>query len=122
MNGRLIHTRSGVAALALAVLLVAGPVAAAFADGGPDRVAAASQTSNRPGFGDHIVPGRPGFGDRIPPRHRHAQAHPGPAAADGSTGAGFPVGTVTMAAIAVAIVGALVLAGTSGRRRRPARA
>jgi len=57
-------------AAVMALLIMAGPATAAFADGGPDRVLPKGQQviqTPRSGFADRIQPPRVGFGDRIQP-------------------------------------------------------
>ena len=95
MSGGVGRSLKGIVTAALSLLIVAGPVTAALADGGPDRVLPKGQpaTTERPGFGDLIgyspndpterpgfgdligfsdqpvgSPQRPGFGDRIQPQ------------------------------------------------------
>jgi hypothetical protein len=73
MSERVGRSLKGIVTAALSLLIVAGPVTAALADGGPDRVLPKGQqsTTGRPGFGDLIgAPSdpvasadRPGFGD-----------------------------------------------------------
>ena|SRR5438876_1173040 len=93
MSGPVGRSLRGIVTAALSLLIVTGPVTAALADGGPDRVAPKGQqaSTERPGFGDQIgapsdpvylsardkrglapLPAaageRPGFGDRIEPQ------------------------------------------------------
>ena len=91
MSGPVGRSLRGIVTAALSLLIVTGPVTAALADGGPDRVAPKGQqaSTERPGFGDQIgapsdpvylsardlkglaplptgaVGERPGFGDQI---------------------------------------------------------
>jgi len=95
MSERVGRSLRGIVTAALSLLIVTGPVTAALADGGPDRVLPQGQyqaterpgfgdliggpnhpavVSERPGFGDHVQPARPGFGDLIVPTPVHVQA------------------------------------------------
>ncbi len=75
MSERVGRSLRGIVTAALSLLIVTGPVTAALADGGPDRVLPKGQhqATERPGFGDLIGGSsdpavsaqRPGFGDLI---------------------------------------------------------
>ncbi len=131
MSERVGRSLRGIVTAALSLLIVTGPVTAALADGGPDRVLPKGQhqaterpgfgdligapnhpavVSERPGFGDHVQPARPGFGDLIVPTPVRVQAPapvavgaPAPAASTNWT----PLGLL-LAAVALATAGATI--------------
>jgi hypothetical protein len=93
MSERVTRSLKGIVTAALSLLIVAGPVTAALADGGPDRVLPKGQQApaQRPGFGDLIgapkgdpagTAQRPGFGDLIGATDHPAATIPRPGFGD----------------------------------------
>jgi hypothetical protein len=119
MSGSLGRSLRAVATMTVSLLIVVGPAAAAFADGGPDRVLPSGGiTAPRPGFGDHILPSRPGFGDQIPAHDTDAApAAPAVEMAAQPAGGGLSMGLSWLFA-GVTIVAAAVAWAATVRRRR----